>query len=54
LSASGAPLRLDVTFRTTRWFIRHDGVWRQLHHHGSIENSALLADYQRLILGAPL
>ena len=51
--ATTADKRL-VTFRTTRWFIRHDGVWRQLHHHGSIEKSALLADFQRMIFGAPL
>jgi hypothetical protein len=30
------------------------GVWRQLHHHGSIDEPAMLADYQRVILGAPL
>lgn len=26
---------LDLAFRTTRWFIEMEGVWRQLHHHGS-------------------
>jgi hypothetical protein len=40
---------LDLSFRTTRWFIRMEGVWRQLHHHGSIEEPRLLASYQRLI-----
>ena len=43
-----------LRIRTTRWFVRRDGVWRQLHHHGSIEEPALLADYQRAIFGAPL
>ncbi|MBY2918782.1 YybH family protein [Rhizobium leguminosarum] len=42
---------LDVAFRTTRWFIRRDGAWRQLHHHGSVEDPKMLADYQRLIFG---
>ncbi|TCL71322.1 nuclear transport factor 2 family protein [Rhizobium sp. BK251] len=42
---------LDLRFRTTRWFIRTNGLWRQLHHHGSIEEPALLADYQRMIFG---
>jgi hypothetical protein len=42
---------LDVAFRTTRWFVRKDGVWRQLHHHGSVEDPKMLADYQRLIFG---
>lgn len=45
---------LDLAIRTTRWFIRMNGVWRQLHHHGSIEQPALLADYQRAIFGATL
>lgn len=45
---------LALRFRTTRWFVRKDGVWRQLHHHGSAEEPALLADYQRIIFGAPL
>ncbi|MGO6817839.1 YybH family protein [Rhizobium leguminosarum] len=42
---------LDVAFRTTRWFVRRDGGWRQLHHHGSVEDPKMLADYQRLIFG---
>ena len=45
---------LDLRFRTSRWFIHTPGGWRQLHHHGSVEEPALLADYQRAILGAPL
>jgi quercetin dioxygenase-like cupin family protein len=45
---------LDLRIRTTRWFIEKNGVWRQLHHHGSIEEPTLLADYQRAIFGAPL
>ncbi|MGD9979516.1 MAG: nuclear transport factor 2 family protein [Hyphomonadaceae bacterium] len=45
---------LALAIRTTRWFVRRDGRWLQLHHHGSIEKAALLADYQRLIFGAPL
>jgi hypothetical protein len=45
---------IDLRIRTTRWFTRSNGVWRQLHHHGSIEEPALLAEYQRAIFGAPL
>src|SRR5687767_15957341 len=37
---------LDLRFRTTRWFVRTNGAWRQLHHHGSVEEPALLAEYQ--------
>jgi hypothetical protein len=40
---------LDVSFRTARWFVRKNGTWRQLHHHGSVEDPKVLADYQRLI-----
>ena len=46
--------KMDVRFRTTRWFTRRDGKWRQLHHHGSIEEPGMLAEYQRTILGAAL
>ena len=49
-----AHQKMDVRFRTTRWFTRRDGKWRQLHHHGSIEEPEMLADYQRTILGAVL
>jgi len=37
---------LDLPIRTTRWFIKTNGVWRQLHHHGSMEEPALLADFK--------
>jgi ketosteroid isomerase-like protein len=37
---------LDMKIRTTRVF-RFDGQrWRQVHHHGSIEDPQLLAAYQ--------
>jgi hypothetical protein len=42
---------LEIAFRTTRWFVRNKGDWRQLHHHGSIEDPKMLATYQRLIFG---
>lgn len=45
---------LDLRIRTTRWFTKMDGVWRQLHHHGSIDEPAMLAAYQRATLGATL
>lgn len=46
--------KLDLRIRTSRLFVRRDGRWRQLHHHGSIEEPKLLADYQQMIFGAPL
>jgi ketosteroid isomerase-like protein len=42
---------VELRIRTTRWFTRQNGLWRQLHHHGSIEEPALLADYQKAIFG---
>jgi len=42
---------LHVAFRTTRWFVHTNGAWRQLHHHGSVEDPKMLADYQKLIFG---
>jgi hypothetical protein len=47
-------MKMDVRFRTTRWFTRRDGKWRQLHHQGSIEEPTMLAAYQKTILGAVL
>jgi ketosteroid isomerase-like protein len=46
--------KMDVRFRTTRWFTRRAETWRQLHHHGSIEEPKMLAAYQKTILGAAL
>lgn len=46
--------KLELRIRTSRLFVRRGSSWRQLHHHGSIEEPNLLADYQRMILGAPL
>lgn len=40
---------LDLAIRTTRLFVLHEGEWRQLHHHGSVEDPGLLARYQALI-----
>ena len=39
-------LQLEVAIRTSRLFARRDGRWRQLHHHGSIDDPDLLARYQ--------
>jgi len=49
-----AELRLDLAIRTSRTFVKVGAAWRQLHHHGSFEQGALLAEYQRAVLGAAL
>jgi len=38
-------LRLEPAIRTSRLFRRIDGAWRQVHHHGSFDDAALLAAY---------
>jgi ketosteroid isomerase-like protein len=43
--------RLDLAIRTTRIFRRADGRWRQIHHHGSIEEPEMLQAYQEAVLG---
>jgi len=43
------PHCLDLAIRTTRIFRRVGGGWRQVHHHGSIEDPALLAAYQQAV-----
>lgn len=32
--------RLDLRIRTTRWFVRQSGSWRQLHHHCQSANNS--------------
>lgn len=43
--------QLELAIRTSRVFRRVAGAWRQTHHHGSIDDPALLARYQRAVLG---
>lgn len=43
--------RIDLHIRTSRIFHKLDGRWRQVHHHGSIDDPALLQRYQALVLG---
>jgi len=35
--------------RTSRIFQRVDGRWRQIHHHGSIEDAKLLEEFQNAV-----
>jgi len=41
--------KLDLEIRTSRVFVMQDSQYRQIHHHGSIENSELLKQYQNLL-----
>lgn len=42
---------LALAIRTSRVFRQFDGRWKQVHHHGSIEDPDLLARYQSAVLG---
>jgi ketosteroid isomerase-like protein len=44
----GATLQLAI--RTTRVFRRAHDRWRQIHHHGSIDDPRMLVAYQNLVL----
>jgi ketosteroid isomerase-like protein len=41
--------RLDLAIRTSRIFRRADERWRQVHHHGSVDDPQLLDAYQRAV-----
>ena len=46
--------RLPLAIRTTRIFRRGaDKRWRQVHHHGSIDDPTMLAAYQDAVLRPP-
>ncbi|MDQ2802483.1 MAG: nuclear transport factor 2 family protein, partial [Pseudomonadota bacterium] len=40
---------IDLAIRTTRLFRRAGGRWRQVHHHGSIDDPALLVAYRTAV-----
>ncbi len=43
--------RIELAIRTSRVFRKLDGHWRQVHHHGSIEDPHLLDRYQKAVAG---
>lgn len=40
---------VDLAIRTSRVFMKMEGRWRQVHHHGSIDDPELLARYQEAV-----
>lgn len=40
-----------LAIRTSRVFRKMDGRWRQVHHHGSIDDPKLLERYQKAVAG---
>lgn len=43
--------QVDLAIRTSRFYRQDCGKWYQIHHHGSIDAPALLAEYQSAVLG---
>jgi len=43
--------KINLAIRTSRIFKKFDGRWRQVHHHGSIDDPVLLGRYQAALLG---
>ncbi len=43
-------VKIDLAIRTSRVFIRKDGEWKQIQHHGSIDNPDLLKKYQDAVM----
>jgi len=41
--------KFGLAIRTSRIFRRAGGRWRQVHHHGSIDNPQLLSAYQQAV-----
>lgn len=42
---------IELSIRTSRIFTQHAGRWRQVHHHGSIDEPSLLERYQTAVIG---
>lgn len=42
--------KVELAIRTSRIFRRVAGDWKQVHHHGSIDEPELLARYQAAVL----
>lgn len=43
--------KITLAIRTSRIFQKIDDRWKQVHHHGSIEDPQLLGRYQSAVLG---
>lgn len=43
---------LRMAIRTTRLFRLIEGEWKQVHHHGSVDNAELLSQYQHAVRGS--
>lgn len=42
--------KIELSIRTSRIYRKVEGQWKQIHHHGSMEDPELLARYQQTVL----
>lgn len=42
--------KIELAIRTTRIYCLYENQWKQVHHHGSMDNPELLANYQNTLL----
>ncbi|MDH5483660.1 MAG: nuclear transport factor 2 family protein [Gammaproteobacteria bacterium] len=42
--------QIELAIRTSRIYQLHDRQWKQIHHHGSMDNPGLLKTYQATLL----
>ena len=42
--------KIELAIRTTRIYTLHENQWKQIHHHGSMDNPELLSKYQAVLL----
>lgn len=40
---------INLAIRTSRAYCLQDNKWKQIHHHGSMDNPELLATYQKAL-----
>ena len=40
---------ISLAIRTSRIYMLHQGRWRQVHHHGSVDEPQLLERYQKAV-----
>ena len=42
--------QIELAIRTSRIYAIHESEWKQIHHHGSMDNPELLTRYQAVLL----
>ena len=47
-----ADIKINLAIRTSRTYRNIYGEWKQIHHHGSIDNPELLQKYQTAVLNS--